>query len=222
MAITVDSILQFSATLLNDANQNTYTNAVLLPLLQIAYQELQAECDNNNISIIKDILASTDVAALDTEVDPPDDLILPIELYERADGSTSESDWQKMTQKEWEPNTPMASSLIYWTWREGKFKFVGATTPREIKIRYLRDFDAINEGSNINQVANSRLFLQYETASLCAYFIMKMEKLGDRLERKADRFLQATLGTEVKANQGFVVTRRPFGASRRARGRNII
>lgn len=220
MAITAGSILQLSATLLNDASQNTYSDDVLFPFLVIAYQELQAECDANGISIVKDILASTDVDEGEITLEPPDDLIAPIALYERAQNSTSEDDWVKMTQKEWEPNLEPSSSLLYWTWREGEFKFVGATTDREVRIRYLRDLDSLTDAnSNIANVANARLFLQYETAALCSASILKIEKTTNRLEDKAQRYLALTMVVEVKNNQSFVTTRRPFGSTLRNRNR---
>lgn len=220
MPVTAGDILALAAARLNDKDQNTYTDDVLFPFLVMAYQELQAECDANGISIVKDILASTDVAEGETTLEAPDDLIAPIALYERAEGSTSESDWVKMKQKEWEPNLAPSSSLFYWIWREGEFKFVGATTDREVKIRYLRDLDAlVDDSSNIARVANARLFLQYRTAAMCASDIMKIEKVTNRLEAQADRWLQSTLCVETKNNQGFVTTRRPFGSSRRRRSR---
>lgn len=220
MPVTAGSIMALAAARLNDASQNTYTDEVLFPFLVMAYQELQAECDANDISMIKDILASTNVDEGETELEPPDDLVAPIALYERARGSTSENDWAKMIQKEWEPNIERSSSLLYWTWREGVFKFVGATTDREVRIRYLRDLDAlVDENSNIANVANARLFLQYRTAAMAASDILKIEKITNRLEAQADKWLAKTLGVEVKNNQSFVTTRRPFGYSRRARGR---
>lgn len=220
MPTTAGDIMALSAALLNDADQNTYNDDVLFPFLVMAYQELQAECDANGISIIKDILASTDVDSGVVELEAPDDLIAPIALYERVQGSTSEDDWKKMTQKEWEPNTPQSESLVYWIWREGQFKFVGATTDREVRIRYLRDLDAlVDDNSNIARVANARLFLQFETAALCSGSILKIEKTTNRLEKKAEYYLALTLVVEVKNNQGFVTTRRPFGTTRKMRSR---
>lgn len=210
--------MALAAARLNDASQNTYTDAVLFPFLVMAYQELQAECDANSISIIKDIQASTDVDAGETTLAPPDDLVAPIALYERANGDTNNANWKKMFQREWEPNAEPSESLIYWVWREGEFKFLGATTDREVKIRYLRDLDAlVDEDSNIANVANARLFLQYRTAAMCASDIMKIEKIANRLDNQAERYLKNTLNVETKNNQGFVTTRRPFGQSRRRR-----
>jgi len=58
----------------------------------------------------------------------------PIWLKERAFGSSD--NWISLTETDFESDIDQTSELRYWTWREEKILFVGATMKREILMRY--------------------------------------------------------------------------------------
>lgn len=176
MAITAAQIITLVRGMLNDPSGAVYPDTPVYNLMNKAYKELQLKVTALGISTTKEITSSpVDVPAGTLRLADgallPADLIVPITLYERADGSTSEFDFVEMQEQEWEPNEQPGTALNCWVWREDEIKFRGATTAREVKIRYLKGLGSIIDGNSPIFIISSEGWIAQRTAALAALLL---------------------------------------------------
>ena len=80
-----DVLQQVASVFLNDPEQSLFTDAVLIPHLKYANNELGNLLTNHGISVQKDVSVTTDVDAGESELSAyPTDFFLPLELRERS------------------------------------------------------------------------------------------------------------------------------------------
>lgn len=217
MAILASTIMTETRALLNDPTGAIYVDAPMWPLMNKAYRELQTKLNALGISTAKEVSAVIDVPVNtlrmgDATAPPlPTDLLYPISLEERQDGSTSNDDWRDMDEVDVEPSIAQGNMLIYWAWREDELKFIGATTIREIRIKYMKGIGVITGGSSVVGVLNCEQWLAQRTAAIAALVLgsnaTRSAALDSDLTKPGgvwDDF-QATL---VKRRQGIPVRRR--------------
>lgn len=212
MALLVTDILDMAAALLNDVAKTSYTNAVMLPFAKKAYADLEVDLYLNGVQTNLEISAPATISALaTTHPSLPADLVEPVVLEERATTSTSNADWVRMIEKEWEPNlAPDNEKLIYWNWRENVINFVGCQVARSVRIRYRRFLAAISgEGGSV-PVNLALPFMSEKTASYCAFLIGEDEVRGGALAEAAAMSLQKLLTIHVKQDQNLPVRRKPY------------
>jgi len=209
MADTVASVLTDIKDLLNDPNGDIYTQDPLIRVMNRTYREIQRSLRNHGIGTVSDVSAIIQVAAGTTELTDggglPSDLIQPLELFERASGSSD--DWNPMDEKEWEPEIDQGTSLVYWVWREEAVRFVGATTNREVKMRYLKGLTALIDGGSVG-IADCRDWLATRTAAVAAYVIGENESRSQALQLDAEVAKDEFLRTRIRAKQDMPIRRR--------------
>lgn len=230
--LTVIQVLKRSASLMNDTARSVYTYTVQLPYLNMAFDELQEAFELNNIPVTNQTATPTPVTIPvgTTSINPtagigdvtppnyPEDLVEIQGLYERLAGSNDP--FVPMHQREFLPhaldNIP-TESLQYWIWQDQKIKFIGATTPREVKIDYIKAlFQADLGQSSVIGVINARSFLYYRTAALCSQFVGNNKSRADELNGFAQLAMDRVTGIGVKGKQAIQTRRRPFmGAYKR-------
>lgn len=200
--------------LLNDVEGQLYTNAVLLPFVNLAYGEAQKELNVNSSGTVKEVTGVITVVAGDTEITIDDiaDMILPLELRERAVGETVFVDMDK---KMWEENAEQVDILQNWVWRENEIKLLGALTDRQVSVRYIKGLPELLNDTSPIFILSSLEFLSYRTAGLASRFIGGNGGRADALDTMAMMLLPKIVAIEIKNNQGMPVRRRPFGYSRR-------
>lgn len=148
---------------LNDTQKQIWTDAVLLPYLKEAHKDLLLVLWLNGIPVVKEKSASINVTAISgVTLTLPSDILEPIELKERAQGSSE--NWIPMTELDWEPNETQASTLRYWCWREEVINFIGATTNRSVLLRYWKSLATIVDASSALGFIMSEAFLGPQTA----------------------------------------------------------
>lgn len=220
MTVIAGDIMDSSAALLSDPAKITFTYALQLPFLSIAWDELQEDLVSNGITDV-DEATTLPIAVTAGTVHlsgQPDDLLFPIDVWERAVGGVA-ADWVKMTEKKPDPAYQAGETLDIWYWEENFIKFGGATSNREIKILYQKSLlEIANENSTI-PVTNCKSFLSHRTAALIA------ETRGNKaraqvLHARGDYFLAKSATTKVKDMQEAPVRPRRYGYSRRAGRRN--
>lgn len=216
---TGNQIMALTAGLFNDPSQVTYTNEKLLPMLQLAMEDLQLKLAKAGSQILLDTSAESVLAANDKEMDPPDDLLSPIIVEERNVGSEQEADWVEITQKRVLPNLDPGPNLYYYAWNEQVFKFLGATQAREVRIKYWRNLDAVASGAQNINLLNCKMFLVFKTGAFYCLFPGGQPKKGEDLSNQADKYWNDALTIEVKTQQGMPANRKPYGYSRRMWGR---
>jgi len=212
MAVTFATPLSEARALLNDVTGAIYQDAPMITLGNKVYKELQTKLSANGISTNKELSTVIDVPALTLKLSDgallPTDLLYPIHLEERDDGSTSLEDFIDMDEREWEPDLVKTEILRYWTWREEEIKFVGSTVAREVRIKYVKSLGSITATTSPLAILNSEQWLAQRLAAVASLVLgsnsSRAQALNDDLVTIWDD-LRATL---VKRRQAIPVRRR--------------
>lgn len=173
MALLAGTVITEIQGLLNDPTGSIYPQQALFPILNKSYRELQGKLNALGISTSKEVLATISLLAgvkvLDDGAGLPTDFLMPIELGERLYGSQDK--FARMEESEWEPDAKQGTSLQVWSFREESIKFVGATTDREIFMRYYKSLGALSDVNTPIMINDSQTWLAQRTASLAALLI---------------------------------------------------
>ncbi len=216
--------MNLSAAALNDTQLTIFPYSVQLPYLQMALSELQELLELNNVPVTNtvpvSIIVPTGILGIgggNGQPALPAGLIEIQQLFERTSGTNQA--YTEMTKCEFLPEYQVTwQSLIYWTWQEQTIKFLGATSDREVKIHCIRAImPDLTDATNPIDIINSKMFLVYRTAALCAQFIGENPTRATELNNDAAAALDRTLGISTKGRQSIAVRHRPFMASYKSR-----
>src|SRR6266487_5867617 len=145
---TAGQITSLVRSLLNDAQGNLFTDAVLLPYANSAYRKLQRAIGNAGgggfiqddallvVTAITQADTSLQVSITDATAPPnqlPTDLLVPVKIWERPNGSTH--DFLEMvapTQHGGLPSRVQDVPPTVWEWRAAALYFLGATRATQI------------------------------------------------------------------------------------------
>jgi hypothetical protein len=221
------TVLDKSASLLNDTARTVYTYAAMMPYLQMALQELQEQFMLHNLPVTEETSAIINMTAGDTEIvyngvgvpSLPSDMVEPAQLWESPEGL---GQYIPMTRRQYLPHYLegiQQSSFGIYVWQSQKILVLPATGDIDIKIDYVKEIfsPVINESSIINLV-NAATFLQYRTAGLCAEFIERNLESSNALNAYAALAIDRALGISVKGTQNIMTRRRPFRSGYKRRG----
>lgn len=200
---TASDALQIARSLLNDDLATQWPDAILIPKLRIAYRELQAELTLNSIPVVKaqSAVLTVNVGDVTLGVLQPVDLIEPLSMKERAFGGAV-SDFADMQQVSFLPQVERQTDLIYWAWLSGVITFVGATTKREVLLRYTRSLTLPLTINDPIDLVSGELFLGPQIAYMIS---------GDkRFAVQAASALDKIIRTNVKGMQGIARRRLPY------------
>ena len=208
MALAKDA-LQIARSLLNDDLGTKWPDSVLFPRLQTAHRQMQSVLALNSISVTKvqSAIITVPALAVDLGANQPDGLIDPISMQERSPGGSAD-DFADMIEVAFIPTLSQDSTLVYWAWLGGLVRLLGATTIREVMLRYTKTLTVPQTVNDVIGVILGELYLGYKVASMC----------GDNataLSQQADNELEILIRTNVKGMQGIAHRRRPY----RSRGR---
>jgi len=212
----VSDVTALARVLLNDVGDQLYHDSVLLPFVQQAYREAQKELTLNNIQVTNEISSVLPIASGDNpELDETDiaDLILPLSLSERAQGSSEQ--FISMTKTDWEPEIDKTDTLLFWNWRENAIKFRGANTNREVKVKYRKSLPALETGSSLIRINDCLDFMAAKTAAIAASVIGGNQTRAGIFDGKAKSDLSIITSLEIKATQQLPARRKPFRAFNR-------
>jgi hypothetical protein len=226
-AVTVSDILDLVASLMNDTAKTSYTYTAMLPYFNIALAELQEELQLSEIPVMEKTNAAITVtvgtkiiAQGTTSNDLPLDLVEIQQLWERLSGSSDP--YVPMYKRDFLPHylddLPV-SDLIYWTWLEQEVQTFGATTPRDVKIDYIKQVftNTVSSTTTAINVMNSRTFLEFRTAALCARYIGENPTRADSLDNDGQNAKDRLIGIAVKGKQDIQTRRKPFMAGYKTR-----
>ena len=226
---TPSAIIDMVASLQNDTAQTVYTDAACLPYLNIALDELQEQFElynipsTNDTSAILNVLLGTSVISFTSSPALPSDLIEIQQLWESPEG---ENKWIPMTKKEFLPHNlesgQTISQFLIWAWVEQNIKLIAANADIDLKIDYIKSLFAtpilIGAVGTDLPIINSKSYLGYRTAALCAHFIGENKSRSDELNIFAIQALDRVLGIGTKGRQSITTRRRPFMSGYRTRG----
>ena len=211
MAYTAAEPLLEAKVLLNDPSGTIYPDEKLIPLMQKAYRELQTQLILNGVPVVKEFTMGTAIPvpigtiSLGDGSGLPNDLVYPIELTERAAGSTVSA--SLMYEKAWDQNAAPGTSLSNWNWREETIYFLGATQDREVFIKYMKGLTRISDATSPIEVMNATTYLAARTAAIAAFVLGANPSRADGLNNDAGSSLEALLRYMVKRQQGLPIRR---------------
>lgn len=193
----VKDILALSkAVYLNDPSGSVFTDSKLLPLFKEAYGYLQTDLQENGLQCSNGVADGIIVKTGKTTLPYlPGDFAWPIDLEERLSGSSDL--YQPMVNRRWIPSVLQTDKLIYWDWNGEFINFVGATTDRDIRIKYLKDFPAV-----VSELSYARgkaeQFLSAKVAALAHIFISQNQTLAQAANDVAEENLEQIINMFAK------------------------
>lgn len=221
------TVMDKSASLLNDTARSVYHYTAQTPYLQIALQELQEYFELHDIAATQMVSAVINIPAGITQIiyngvgvpSLPSDMVEPHQLWERLENTDP---FVPMTKRDYLPHQlegVPTGQFVYFVWNSQAIKFLASNRDNDIKIDYVKELftPVVNETSPIN-VINAATFLEYRTAALCAEFIERNKPTADALNVFASFALDRTTGIGVKGKQTIMTRRRPFRAAYKKRG----
>lgn len=219
------TVMDASASLNNDTARTTYTYVAQRPYLNMALQELQEYFQLHGVSVVEEASIVIEVDAGETALvyggNPappgtalkiPDDLIEIQELWESNRGQDS---FTKMVRRDYLPkNTTPINQFGIYSWQSQEIRFPESNQNNDIKIDYIKRLfiPIVDEDSSIG-VVNAQTFLEYRTASLCAFFIGEDKARSVELNSYASLAIDRATGIMVKGKQTIQSRRRPFRSS---------
>ena len=223
-----NEIIDMAASLMNDTAQTVYTDAAVLPYLNMALDDLQETFEQNNIPVTNQVStaitlpAGTTILGYGTTPALPADLIEIQYAYERTSGVIP---WIPMSRKEFIPKQHEDQSItqfLWWSWVDQEMHFIAATSDIDIKLDYIQKIFntpiAIADIAVDIPIPNVKQSLGYATAALCSMFVGENETRAQYLEGLAQRALDRELGIPIKGRQAITTRRQPFMGSYRRRG----
>lgn len=217
-------VMDRAAALLNDNDQSLYNYGVQIPFLNMALDELEEILEANNVGVTNSTSAIIPITTAMFDIGGSTGPALPTglveiqQLFERPTGTNQ--DFLPMTRVEFLPQyIVLMSDLIYWSWEEQIIKFKGCLTNTDVKIEFVKT--AITPVTTVNSainIINSKSFLAYRTAALCAANIGENQSRENDLNVNATLALDRMLGINIKGRQSILIRRRPFMATYKARG----
>jgi len=223
---TVAIVAKSTRQYLNDIDGITWTDAHLLPYIQEAHKELQVQLSLNDIAVVRvqvtnaPFISGLHLLAGQTSLSAaglmPIGLIEPIAVNERDWGDTTPEDYLDMLRMPWLPNYTQNNFLYYWTWQQEDILFLGATTDRDIQIRYRTSLATPLNMNSTMGFLRAELYVGPRAASLACYTTGDVKK-GQLFQGQADKNLDMVIRSNVKNDQGTAVRRRAYRRTGRVR-----
>lgn len=220
LQIQVSSVLDRAAFFLNDVNRAYFTNSVLIDPFVAAYDDLREALMDNNVALLDSTSEEYTIALGVTNIGGPGgpplptDFIAPYAVWERLAGSTN--DYDILEKRQFLPKTSvLTNALTYWAYSKQIIKFIGANTPRNVKIDYIANNLSIAEDpEEMINVFIAKSFLSYRTAALAAEYLGENPDRATTLNGNASRSIETIINTDVKNRQNIQTIRRPFRGRR--------
>lgn len=208
--MNASEVMDEAAVLLNDYNKSIFGYDKLLPLLRKAYNQVEDEFALNSIPLMLEASNATTITAGNTVITSPTDMLFPISIEERAPGGT-DKDYRPMDETSWEPLISQTEQLRYWTFREGEIKTVGATSSREVLIRYVKDFPSLNDNNTAIAHRKMKTALAAKTAELASAVVGGATEKTLYLRADYDAAVNRLIAIYVRSLQSLPIRRRPYG-----------
>lgn len=223
---TAGQITSLVRSLLNDAQGNLFTDALLLPYLNSAYRKVQRAIGNAGgggfiqddtllvVAAVDEADASVQVSISDATAPPnqlPTDLLVPLKLWERANGSSDEFvEMVDLTRHGGLPSRVQDTALSVWEWRADGLWFVGATQGTQIRLRYLKAYPDFTDATSPVLVRNAQEALAYATAALAGW--SRGSPLAEKWDDAAGDAIEDLVVAAVRREQQSCRRRRPYSS----------
>lgn len=179
---TAGQITALVRSLLNDAAGNLFTDTVLIPYLNAAYRKVQRALENvqsgsqlsDDTLLVVAAVATVDPAAYVFITDAttpqlPTDLVVPLRLWERPNGSSDDFvEMIDLSEQGGLPSEPQGSTLRFWEWRADGIYMLGATQDTQVRLRYRKAFPDLVDGTSSVLIRNAQEVLAFFTAAMAS------------------------------------------------------
>lgn len=210
MPDTVPEVCTRARALLNDQEDQTFHDSVLLEYINDAFEEIQEELALRNVPAVQEISANIPVSANTnttiSRVQIPD-LFYPLSLKEFPTGSSEEP--TDMSKIQWDSDIEPSDKILYWNWREGEIKIPQVTQATSVIVKYNRLYIPLDVDDQV-QIIGAKRFLARRTAALAAGPIGGRFDLAEFLLVEAAAAKDLFLSNNVRQLQKFGVRRKPF------------
>jgi len=209
-------VMQQTAALLNDTGLNLYTYAVQLPYLQKANEDLEKKLAIFGAPQQRKDATILTLDAGETTIDLPSDFLLPIRMFERNRGDST-NNWIPMTERDWtQENAVQSIYLGQWAFRNNEIHVIGSTINKDILLEYWRNLAVIESSSSLEDFAAAKGYLASRSAELCARYIGMNDNLADKIAvREVGQAEDELMRVIVLNQQGIPQRRAKFTTIRR-------
>jgi len=223
---TAGQITALVRSLLNDAAGNLFTDAVLLPYVNSAYRKVQRALANiesgsfltDNVLLVVSAVAQADASAqvsiTDATAPPnqlPTDLLVPMKLWERANGSSDDFiEMADLTGHDGLPSEPQTQMLRYWEWRADGLYFLGATRDTQIRLRYQKSYPDLTDATSPVLVRHAQEAIAYAAATMAG--AARGAPQAERWDGAAADAIEDLIVRATQREQQTARRRRPFSS----------
>jgi hypothetical protein len=218
-----EDALNLARSLMNDAAGVVFTDAVLFPFLNSAYDALQREMAETGASVLTDqmdldlplLSTGMTVTQLDDTSTPqlPTDLLVPHQLWEMATGSCDIFvPMEKITNGL--PNLNPSCYLRFWEWLADSINLVGATQAITVRVRYEKALPELVYNTDPILIRAATDPIGYGTAALAARS-RGAQALAADLAEEAEEAAEQVIQRYVRGEQFKGRRRKPYGYRRR-------
>ena len=223
---TTGQITALVRSLLNDAAGALFSDAVLLPYVNSAYRKVQRALANiesgtfltDNVLLVVLAVAQADasvqVSLTDATAPPnqlPTDLLVPMKLWERANGSSDDFiEMTDLTGHSGLPSEPQTKMLRYWEWRADGLYFLGATQDTQIRLRYQKSYPDLTDATSPVLIRHAQEALAYAAAAMAG--AARGAPQAERWDAAAADAIEDLLVRATQREQQAARRRRPFSS----------
>ena len=209
---TAGQITSLVRSLLNDAQGNLFTDTVLLPYANSAYRKAQRALGNAGgggfiqddvllvVPAVTQVDTSLQVSVTDATAPPnqlPTDLLVPVKLWERANGSSDDFvEMADLSQHGGLPSREQGLTLSVWEWRADGIYFLGATQDTQIRLRYVKAYPDFTDATSPVLVRNAQEALAHATAALAGW--ARGSPLAEKWDEAASDALEDLVAAAVR------------------------
>lgn len=207
MPVTSGSVLLRASTHLNDPLQAIWTEAIMLPFMKMAINELEEEMSVFELTpLIQDSAILPVASGSTTLAGLPSDFIEAISMIERAQGAT-DNEWMDVPETKDMDNNLVVRPVTYigeWAIRNTTILINPPTENREVTLSYIRGLVEPTTGNNID-IVSAQWLLGLLTAknaardagnspTKAASFDSDITRARDRLIRRLQKNNQSVMG----------------------------
>lgn len=207
------TVMDMSASLLNDTARATYSYTIQLPYLRMAVRDLEGKLIVDGSPLFEEVSADINYVADATTITLPADFFLPIRMFEAERDNANDNNWRLMQEVSWDVNSePDTMVLTKWNFREGALNVLPSSVNREVRLHYIKStFGTITDENSTTAVERALNTLGFKNAEYIARYVMNNPARADAL--KADGAEQEELfrNALIRNNQHKVVRRKPYG-----------
>ena len=168
----------------------------------------------SSVTAVAEQDSSVQVSISDATAPPnqlPTDLLVPLKLWERANGSSDDFvEMVDLTRHGGLPSREQDVTLSVWEWRADGLWFLGATQDTQIRLRYLKAYPDFTDATSPVLVRNAQEALAYATAALAGW--SRGSPLSEKWDEAASDAIEDLVVAAVRREQQSSRRRRPYSS----------